>query len=222
MTTLPSDMAALKALIADGWELGIHYSARLYDLPLADAITLMNAETAEIAAIFGEPPTTWCSLQGADNVTHGEYAYTNFGMVSRTGVNGCGAGLSSIDNLGDNCWTFWSIASAAGIVIPTFSHQLDVTPAINWSISADKFSTYVSNYESKGVHLVGFREYWEKAQNSYHTVISNVVSDPGVSLSFTVANIGGKSRLLVNAPWANCAFRTAQEAMYPLRYPVPA
>ena len=53
------------------------------------------------------------------------------------------------------------------------------------------------------VQIVGFREYWEKAQNSYHTDISNVVSEPGVSLSFTVENIGGKSRLLVNAPWAN-------------------
>jgi PKD repeat protein len=198
----PSDMAALKALIADGWELGIHYSARLYDLPLAEAISLMDVETAGITAMFGEPPTTWCSLQGADNVTHAEYAYTNLGMVSRTGVNGCGAGLSSIYNLGDNCWTFWSIASAAGIVIPTFSHQLDVTPAIIWSISADKFSTYVSNYQNSGVDFVGFREYWEKAQNSYHTAISNVISDPGVSLSFTVANISGKSRLLVSAPWA--------------------
>lgn len=92
----PSEMDALKALIADGWELGIHYGARLYDLPLANAIALMDAETAEIAAIFGESPTTWCSLQGADNITHAEYAYTSFGMVSRTGVNGCGAGLSSI------------------------------------------------------------------------------------------------------------------------------
>ncbi|MBM4444686.1 MAG: PKD domain-containing protein [Chloroflexi bacterium] len=198
----PSEMAALKALIADGWELGIHYGARLYDLPLADALALMDAETAEIAATFGEPPTSFCSLQGADNVTHAEYAYASFGMVSRAGVNGCGAGLSSIANLGDNCWTFWSTASAAGIVVPTFSHELDVTPAIVWSISADRFATYVSNYENRGVQIIGFREYWEKAQNSYHTAISNVVSDPGVSLSFTVANIGGKSRLLVNAPWA--------------------
>jgi PKD repeat protein len=210
----PSDMAALKALIADGWELGIHYSARLYDLPLADSLALMDAETAQITSTFGKPPTSFCSLQGADNITHAEYAYTNFGMVSRTGVNGCGAGLSSIVNLGDNCWTFWGIASAAGIVIPTFTHETDVTPAIVWSISPDNFLTYVSNYENRGVGFIGFREYWEKAQNSYHTAISNVVSDPGVSLSFTVANIGGKSRLLVNAPWAT-AVRDGSGASVP-------
>jgi PKD repeat protein len=198
-----SEMAALKALIADGFELGIHFSSRLSDLPLADAITLMNAETASITAVFGEPPTSWSSLQGADNITHAEYAYTNLEMVSRNGVNGSAGGLSQIANLADNCWTFWSKASAAGIVIPSFSHELDVTPAITWSISPANFSTFVSNYASNGIQIVGFREYWEKAQNSYHTVVSNVVSDPGVSLSFTVENIGGKSRLLVNAPWAD-------------------
>jgi phosphodiesterase/alkaline phosphatase D-like protein len=198
-----SDMAALKALIAGGFELGIHFSQRLTDLSLADAYALMDDETAEITAMFGESPATWCSLQGADNTAHAEYAYTNLGMVSRNGVNGSAAGLSSIGNLGDNCWDFWSAASAAGIVIPSFSHQLDVTPAITWSISPANFSTYVSNYESHGVQIAGFREYWETAQNSYHTAISDVVSDPGVSLSFKVANTGGKSRLLVNAPWAS-------------------
>ena len=42
----PSELAALKALIADGFELGIHFSTRLSDLPWEDAITLMNTETA--------------------------------------------------------------------------------------------------------------------------------------------------------------------------------
>ncbi len=79
----------------------------------------------------------------------------------------------------------------------------------------------MSNYESHGVQIVGFREYWETAQNSYHTAISDVVSDPGVSLSFTVDNMGGKSRLLVNAPWAEVV-REAQEALFLLRYTVPA
>ena len=197
-----SQLAALKALIADGFELGIHFSARLTDLSLANAFALMDAETAEITAIFGQAPTSWCSLQGADNVDHADYAYTNLGMVSRNGVNGSAAGLTSIGNLGDNCWTFWSKASAAGIVIPSFSHQLDVTPAITWSISPANFQTFVSNYASHGIQIIGFREYWQKAQNSYHTDISSVVSEPGVSLSFTVDNMGGKSRLLVDAPWA--------------------
>jgi PKD repeat protein len=195
----PSELAALKALIADGWELGIHFSSRLSDLPLADAITLMNAQTASITAIFGEPPTSFCSLQGADNTTHAEYAYTNLGMVSRN----AGSILTNVSNLGDNCWNFWNSISAAGIVIPSFSHELDITPAITYSISPGNFSSFLSNYASNGVHIVGFREYWEIVQNSYHTAISNIVSDPGVSLSFTVANMGGKSRLLVNAPWAN-------------------
>lgn len=198
-----ADLDALKSLIAGGFELGIHYSARLTDLPLNDSLRLMDDETSQIRDDFGQSPTTWCSLQGADNDTHCNYAYTKLGMVSRNGPNGSAAGLSAIANLGDNCWTFWNTASAAGIVVPSFSHELDVTPAINWSISAANFQTFVSNYHASGLRFVGFRQYWETAQNSYHTAISNVVSDPGSSLSFTVRNMGGKSRLLVNAPWAS-------------------
>ncbi len=197
-----SELAALKALIADdGWELGIHFSARLTDLPLDNATRLMDAETAQIKSIFRTSPGSWCSLQGADNVTHARYAYTKLGMVSRNGANGSAAGLSSIGNLGDNCWTFWRTVSTAGIVIPSFSHELDVTPAIDWSISAANFRAFVSNYADNGVRVAGFREYWDTAQNSHHTTISDVVSAPGVSLSFTVRNMGGKSRLLVKAPW---------------------
>jgi hypothetical protein len=199
----PSELAALKALIADGWELGIHFSSSLSNLTLADAITLMNTETDNITAVFGKSPTSFCSLQNGDNTTHADYAYTNLGMVWRNGWNGRGGGLSTIGNLDDRCWNFWSSTSAAGVVIPSFTHELDIAPAIPYSIGTGNFSSFLSNYASRSVQIVGFREYWEMAQNSYHTVISNVLSDPGVSLGFTVANMGGKSRLLVNAPWAN-------------------
>jgi hypothetical protein len=198
-----SELAALKALIADGWELGIHIDGSLSTLSLADAITLMNTATGNIAAVFGKSPTSFCSLRNADNTTHADYAYTNLGMVWRNGWNGCGSGLPNIGNIDDATWGFWSSISAAGVAIPSFTHELDITPAIPYSISAGSFSSFLSNYASNGVQMVGYREYWEIAQNSYHTLISNVLSEPGVSLSFTVANMGGKSRLLVSAPWAN-------------------
>ncbi len=199
----PSDLAELKALIAGGWELGIHYSARLSDMPLDLAFELMDNETAQVATMFGQAPTTWCALQGGDNLTHADYAYTDLGLLTRNAFNGSGASLGNIANMSDNCWGFWSPVSAAGIVIPTFTHELDITPALSYSISPDNFTAFLSNYAASGVRFVGFREYWERAQNSYHTTIADVVSDPGVSLSFTVSNMGGVSRLLVNAPWAS-------------------
>lgn len=198
-----SQLAALKALIADGWELGIHFSSRLSDIPLADAIALMKTETDNITAVFGQRPTSFCCEANADNITHAYYAYTNLDLVWRNGWNGNGCGLANIGNLHDDTWSFWSPISAAGVAIPSFSHELDVTPAIPYSINPGYLSTFVSNYERNGVRIVGFREYWEMAQNSYHTVISNFVCDPGVSLSLEVSNVGGRSRLLVNAPWAN-------------------
>lgn len=199
----PSDLAELKALISDGWELGIHYSARLSDMPLDTALELMDNETALVTSMFGQAPTTWCSLQGGDNISHADYAYTELGLLTRNGLNGSGGGLSNIGNLSDSCWGFWSSVSAAGIVIPSFTHELDITPALSYSISPGNFAAFLSNYATSGVRFVGFREYWDKAQNSYYTTISNVISDPGVSLSFTVSNAAGRSRLLVNAPWAN-------------------
>lgn len=194
------DLMSLKRLIFDnGWELGIHYSERLNSLKWEDAKKLMDSEYNFITTTFSTQPKSWCSLGNADNTTHADYAYTNLGMVWRNAKNGVGI-FSNIGNLMDEDWNFWSSASKAGAVIPSFTHRLDSDPAIMFSIGPRNLSSFIYNYKNKNIQIVGYREYWETVQNSYHTSISNFQFEGGSLLNFTIENISGKSRLFISDP----------------------
>jgi hypothetical protein len=190
------DFDSLKQLIANGWELGIHYSERLNELSLDDAVTVMGREYNIIKADFGTTPKSWCSLGNSDNATHADYIFKKLGMVWRNGKNGVLI-LGNIGNLEDEDWDFWAKTSAAGAVFPLFTHRLDSTPAIKFSISPANFSEFVQNYMDNNIQIVPYFEYWDMIQNSYHTTISNLRFDKGVLMGFTVTNIGGKSRLFI-------------------------
>ncbi len=195
------DLDSLKKLISNGWELGIHFSERLNGLNFEDATAAMNREYDVIKTTFGTPPTSWCSLGNADNATHADYAYKKYGMVWRNGKNGVGI-LSNIGNLEDANWTFWEKTSAAGAVFPVFTHRLDTTPAIQFSVSPAVFSGFIQNYVNAGVQIVPYREYWNIIQNSYRTTVSDLRTENRVLRSFTVRNTGGKSRLFIATPSA--------------------
>ncbi len=196
----PEDLMYLKQLIFEkGWELGIHYSERLNTLKWEDAKTLMDSEYNYITTAFGTNPKSWCSLGNADNTTHADYAYLNLGMVWRNAKNGVGI-FSNVGNLMDEDWGFWANASKAGAVIPSFTHRLDTDPAIMFSVGPRNLSTFIYNYKNKNIQIVGYREYWENVQNSFHTVISNFQLEKGSYLNFTVENISGTSRLFISIP----------------------
>ena len=194
------NITKLKQLIAEGWELGIHYSTKLSDKPMEQAIEIMRSEHATITEMFGQSPTSWCSYQNADNGSHANYAYANLGMVWRNGENGV-VGQVAVGNLCDDYWPWWASASAAGMVYPTFTHQTDPDPAGTYSISMSNYETWLDNYAAAGVSIVPYYDYWTLAQNTYHTEISDLMVDDGKSMSFTIDNIGGRSRLFVAAPW---------------------
>ena len=190
----------LRQLIAQGWELGIHYSTRLANKPMEQAIQIMESEYQQITELFGQSPTSWCSQANNDNVTHANYAYANLGMVWRNGAVGVHS-QANVGNLDDANWPWWANASAAGMVYPTFTHQTDPDPAITNSISYSKFEQWLDNYAAAGVSIVPYYDYWTLAQNTYHTQVSDLMVDDGKALSFTIDNIGGRSRLFVAAPW---------------------
>jgi hypothetical protein len=191
----------LRQLISQGWELGIHYSTGLSNKPMEQAIEIMRSEHATITEMFGQSPTSWCSLLNNDNVTHANYAYANLGMVWRNGGIGV-HGQKNVGNLCDAYWTWWANASAAGMVYPTFTHETDPDPAISYSISMSNYEAWLNNYAAAGVSIVPYYDYWTLAQNTYHTEISDLMVDDGKSMSFTLDNIGGRSRLFVAAPFA--------------------
>lgn len=194
------NLTVLKQLLQDGWELGIHYSASLASKTMADAIILMNDEYEQITEIFGQSPITWCSLANSDNKSHADYAYANLNMIWRNGYNGVHS-ITNVGNLCDSYWNWWDNASRAGITMPSFTHETDITPAITYSISPANFEIYVQNYRQHEMQICGFYHYWTIAQNTNHTIISDLTFEPDNVLSFSVTNIGGNSRLFVAAPF---------------------
>lgn len=197
------DLAELQALLADGWELGIHFSESLSSLSMEDAVALMIEEYNVITQLFGQSPTSWCSLGNAEEPSHAEYAYHNLGMVWRNGYNGVGNGITGIRaGLYDIKWYFHEAASEAGLINPIYTHQTDRDPAGQYAISYSNFTIWVDNYAAAGVTIVPWIDYWQTAQNTGHTEISGLRAESGKSLSFTIDNIGGKSRVFVAAPFA--------------------
>ena len=57
-----------KMLLSQGWELGIHYSERLTEIPQDRALALMDSEYATIKSLYGTGPTSFCSLGDNDNI----------------------------------------------------------------------------------------------------------------------------------------------------------
>ena len=140
--------AYIMDLLDSGWELGIHYSQKLTNLPLSEAYDLMYSEYRQIEEMFGRAPTTWCSQGNADNVTHAEYAADSLGMIWRMGYN-----LNNrMGNFGAVIETVWEggleVRSMHGAIGVAFTHETDLEPTYDPAngIGWDHFQEWVTNY----------------------------------------------------------------------------
>lgn len=183
-------------IINNSWELGIHYSKELNNLPLEQAYRVMEEEYSYVYEMIGQKPTTWCSLRNNDNLTHAIYAYDNFGMVWRNGDAGVSA-EGSVGNLDDETWICWESVSNAGMIYPVFTHRTDENPSIKYSISYQKFQTWVNNYYSNNVSIISFYEYWQINSNSYHAYFDNIEYNDDI-LTFDANTNGAKALINVN------------------------
>ena len=174
-----------KALLANGWELGIHFSHRLTDLSLKAAESLMDSEYASVTARYGQAPTSWCSLQNADNITHAAHAYQKYGMLWRNGPAGVLL-FSMIGNIYGNTWSWWSQASANAVVYPVFTHRTDQdSPStIKYSIDYGKFTKWVNNYHDASVKVTGFKQYYLNGL-AQDTASVNLIESNNSTVKFT-------------------------------------
>lgn len=60
------------------------------------------------------------------------------------------------------------------MVHPVFTHELDLDPAIKYSISRSKFQNWVDNYDSNNISIVSFYEYGQISRNTYHASFENL------------------------------------------------
>ncbi|WP_231593498.1 hypothetical protein [Methanosarcina siciliae] len=162
-----SDLEYLRKLVVNNsWDAGVHYSEELNSLPHEQACKVMDEGYSYVYEKIGRKPTSWCSMRNRDNITHAIYAYENLGMFWRNGASGIHA-ERDIGNLDDDTWAWWEPASGAGMVYPAFTHELDLEPAIKYSISCSKFQNWVDNYNSNKMTIVSFFEYNRIGRNTY-------------------------------------------------------
>lgn len=185
----------------NSWEVGIHFSKELSNLPLDEAYNTMDKEYEYVYEKLGKKPASWCCLRNNDNITHAIYAYNKLGMYWRNGESGVHA-EKVIGNLDDDTWLWWEPASHAGMSHPVFSHQLDKDPANLYSISYSKFKNWVSNYHSNNVSIVSFYEYSQISRNTYDAYFDNISSSADFS-SFDAHTNGVRSFVDLNVTAEN-------------------
>lgn len=168
------DLEYLRNLVInDSWDVGVHYSKELNSFPLEQAYKIMDEGYLYVYEKIGRKPTSWCSMRNRDSIIHALYAYENLGMLWRNGDSGIHT-EKYIGSLEENTWEWWETASRAGMVHPVFTHELDLDPAIKYSISRSKFRNWVENYESNNMSIVSFHEYSQISRNTYDASFENL------------------------------------------------
>ena len=193
------NIANITHLLGEGWELGVHFDRGLTSDP--DPYGTIDSEVAVITTTFGQAPTSWCSLQNADNATLANYAYANHGMIWRNGLMG-EAELGSIGNLYNTTWPFWANVSRGGITFRSFTHKTDISPAELYSIDPSKFQTWVDNYADKGMKISPYIAWYKTGANSHDAAFTKN-PDPKTVLNFTVHTNGYPAYVYVNLPYAS-------------------
>jgi hypothetical protein len=159
---------------------------------------------ATISSYFtGNPtPASWCSLQNNDNITDANIIYQLYpGMIWRNGYMGTD-GVPVVGSLDDDSWKVTSVLSAAGIIVPTFTHQTDVTPAITYSISPSYFQTWVSNLQANNITISPFIDWYKTGANTNDaTFTENPFGN--TLINFTAHTDGYPALVEVNLPYTS-------------------
>ncbi len=175
-------------LLNNKWELGIHFSKSLSTLPYEDACDLMDHEYEMITTKIGQSPTSWCSLANNDNISHAVYAYNKYGMLWRNGRSGVSF-ISSVGNIHNGTWDWWKNGSNASVNYPAFTHEIDVEPAIGYSLDYSKFLIFSDKYNQSNMKVRGFYEYYMKNINQKDATVSIIERDDD-HMTFTVDTNG--------------------------------
>ena len=179
-----------------GWVLGIHFSKILTDMTMSDATALMQSEYNQLTARMGVAPTTWCCLTNAENMTLVSWAYTHLGMLDRNFDFGTGA-IPNVGNLWSDTMTWWSKAATAGLVMPTFVHETDITPPGPYSLSLADFKKWVNAYTASGIQITSFSDWYLTNLNAGDGQATNIVANDQTA-TFTMSTNGARCYVNVN------------------------
>ena len=186
-----TELAFYKNLVINqSWELGIHFSERLIDLSMSDATALMQSEYNQIEDRFGVAPTTWCCLNDAENMTHVIWAYNHLHILNRDFDFGVGA-ISNVGTLWTDTMNWWTNATAAGLVMPCFTHDTDLDPPGDYCLNLTNFHKWVDGYTASGIQITSFYDYYMTNLNAGAAQVTNVVANDQTA-TFTMTTNGAR------------------------------
>jgi hypothetical protein len=169
----PPYVEYLKGLIADGWELGIHYSEGLSTIRWENATDLMVSEYTSISEMFETQPLFWCSLGNLDNATYALWAKNNLNMLYRSlrVIPQNVPGSSDITNLSID---YWMGAAKSGVsTVPIYVHQTEIEPQESRSsVDASLFDSWLSNIIANDIRLTGYNEWYMINSNQLDATFS--------------------------------------------------
>jgi hypothetical protein len=88
--------------------------------------------------------------------------------------------------------------SRAGMVYPAFTHELDLEPAIKYSISSSKFRNWVDNYNSNNASIVSFYEYNQANRNTYDAYFDDLEYCNESLITFSAHTNGARALVNIN------------------------
>jgi hypothetical protein len=179
----------------ESWEVGIHFNKSLTTLSPVDSYELISDQYTKVTSLFNTSPKTWCSLRNGDTTDQANYLFEKYSMIWRNGEMGVNS-EPAYGNLEDLTWDWWNLASKSGLIFPAFTHETDPEPAIRYSISYSKFTSWVDNYRANGISIIPFNEWRLINANTHDAYITNI-SLQNQTLTFDAKTNG--ERALVNA-----------------------
>src|SRR5665647_22039 len=122
-------------------------------------------------------------------------------MIWRNGEMGVGE-LPNVPNLYEDPWPWWDAATQAGITIRSFTHETDVDPPIIYSISPEHFAVFLSRYQSRGMTVTPFIDWYRVGANTNDATFTEN-ADPAALLNFTAHTNGYPAFVEVDLPYAD-------------------
>ena len=112
-------------------------------------------------------------------------------------------GIPSVGNLDNDTWNDTRAMSAAGIILPSFTHETDNSTAIEYSIDSAYFNTWMSNLQANNIKISPFINWYETGANTNDTKFTENPFGNAL-LNFTVAHTDGYPALVeVNLPYTS-------------------
>lgn len=149
----------IKGLIANGWELGIHFTEDLNSIAWEDLFDFIDTDFAAIVDIFNASPRSWTCLHTVGNNTQAAYIYATYGCVWRNFL--MPNTLMASASLTNNSFQWYFPASLSGYAgFTVFTHDTDLEPADVNSIDASKFRLWLSALVSNEIKIVGYYDWY--------------------------------------------------------------